>query len=132
MAEHRVGLVELFNAASDDVGTEAKFLRKLFLLLAIVRNELVQRWIDEADGHRESIHCFKYADEVAALERQELIQSFNSGFLVVGQNHFLDGALTLLALLGELEIGEEHVLGAAKADTFRPELACFAGVLRRV
>ena len=98
VAEHGVGFVELLDAARDDVGAEAEFLGELFLLLALVRNELVQRRIDEADGDRESIHRFEYADEVAALERQELVQSFNAGFLVVGQDHFLDGALALLAL----------------------------------
>ena len=34
--------------------------------------------------------------------------------------------------LRELEVGEEHVLGAAQADAFGAEFAGFAGVLRRV
>src|SRR5882724_5952064 len=100
VAKHGVRLVELFYATRNDVGIKPEFFRQLFLFLALVRHELVQRWIDEADGYRESVHRFEYADEVAALERQKLIQSFNSGFRVVSQDHFLDGSLALLPFLG--------------------------------
>ena len=132
VAEHGVGFVELLDAARDDFGAEAEFLGELFLLLALVRDELVQRRIDEADGDRESIHRLEDADEVAALERQKLVQSFNSSFPAVGEDHFLNGALAFLALLREFEVGEEHVLGAAEADAFGAEFAGLAGILRRV
>ena len=73
MTEHRVRFVKLLDTAGDDIGTEAEFLRELFLLLSFVRNEFVKRWIDESDGYRETIHGFEDADEVATLEWQKLI-----------------------------------------------------------
>ena len=51
---------------------------------------------------------------------------------VVGEDHFLNGVLAFDALLGVLEILEEHVLGAAEADAFGAHFAGLAGVLRRV
>src|SRR5271156_372710 len=109
-----------------------KFLAELFLLGALVGNEFMQRRIDQADGDRESVHGFEDADEVATLERKQLVQRLDASLPIVRQDHLLNGTLALVTLFGMLEIGEEHVLGAAQPDALGTEFASFARILRRV
>ena len=73
VAEHWVGFMKLLDSASHDVRADAKLLRQFLLLLALVRHELMQRWIDQSDGYRKAVHGLEDSDEVAALERQKLI-----------------------------------------------------------
>ena len=115
-------------ASADD----ADFLRQLRLLGRIVRHKFVQRRIDQADGDRQAVHGLEDSDEVAPLERQKLVESLAARLRRVRQDHFLNGLLALGALLRLLEILEEHVLGAAKADAFGAHFASSARILRRI
>src|SRR5690348_13553091 len=132
MPEHRVGFVELLDAARHNVDANTQFVRQFLLLLTIMRNELMKRRINQANRYRKSVHGLENADEVATLERKKLVQSLHAGLSVVRKNHFLDGALPLVALFRKLEVREEHVLRAAQANALGTEFASFARVLGSV
>src|SRR6267143_2096852 len=132
VSQHGVGFVQLLDAPGDFVDVDLQVAGQLFLFGAIMRNEFMKRRVNQANGDWESIHGFEDADEVAALEWRKLIQCPDASVLLVRQDHFLDGALTLVASFRLLEVGEEHVLGAAEADAFGAELDGFTGILRGV
>jgi len=80
MAEHRVGLSELLHAGDDPL--EPRLLLRVdpqrfeatpgldqLLVLLGIRQELVQRWVEQADRDREPVHGAEDAHEVVALER---------------------------------------------------------------
>ena len=50
----------------------------------------------------------------------------------IREDHFLNRVLALDAFLGMLEILEEHVLGAAKADALGAHFSRYAGIARRI
>ncbi len=93
--------------------------RHLGDLLVGVRQELVQRRIEQADGDGQAAHDREQLDEVAALDRQELGQRRAAALLVVGEDHLAHGD-DALAL-------EEHVLGAAEPDALRAEARARSG-----
>ena len=124
--------MQLLHAAHHDLDIDLQITRQLFLLGTLVRDELVQRRVNQSDGDREAIHGFEDADEIAALERKQFVQGLDASLPVVGEDHFLDGALALVAPLRLLEIGEEHVFRAAEANALCPELDGLASVLRSV
>ena len=84
----------------------------------------MQRRIEQADGHRHSGQLAKDAFEIALLKRENLVECLAPALLIPGQNHFPHAQNPLL--------GEEHVLGAAEADSVRTEEARHARVLRRI
>src|SRR5208282_363553 len=92
-------------------------------------NELVERRVHQADNDGKAIHGAEDADEIAALEWEEPCERFLTLLRVVGDDHFLNGALALDALFRLLKILEEHVLGANEADAFRTHFAGLARVL---
>ena len=51
------------------------------------RQELVQRRIQRANRHRQSVHRLEDAGEVLPLQRQQLVQCFPAILLVVRENH---------------------------------------------
>ena len=89
-----------------------------------MRQELVQRRIEQPDRDRQPLHGLEQLDEIAALHRQELVERFAPRFLVVGEDH--------LAHRLDARLVKEHVLGAAEADAFGAELDRDAGVRRRI
>src|SRR5262249_25140249 len=107
-----------------------QFLGKLLLFVAVVWNKLMERWVDQPDGHWKSVHCLENADEVAALKREKLVARFHPRFVILGEDPFLDRPLTKLYLLWMLEVRQEPVLGAAEPNAFCPEFASLARVLR--
>ncbi len=78
-----------------------------------MRQELVQRRVQEPDRDRQAVHRLEDADEVLLLKRLELGQGGLAAGLVVGQDHLAHGDDALVA--------EEHVLGAAQADPLGAE-----------
>ena len=116
MAEHRVELVQLLDprqqllALGDGVRVAAGRLepRDLHHQLLALRQELVQRRVDGADGDRLAVHRLEDAVEILALQRQQLVERRAAIGLVVGEDHPLHDRDAALA--------EEHVLGAAQAD----------------
>src|SRR2546422_594346 len=95
---------EFDHGTNEVVQLDAEFLRELFLFLPFVGDELVEWRIDQANGDREAVHGLEDTDEVAALEREQAIESLDASFFIVGKDHFLNGALALVALLREFEI----------------------------
>src|SRR6267142_86129 len=132
MAKHGVGFMQLLDTPGYFPDVDLQITGQLFLFDTIVRDEFMKRWVDQANGDRKTVHGFEDADEVASLEREQLVQCLDAGVFFVGQNHFLDGALPLMASFWLFEVREEHMLGAAEADAFRAKLDGFTGVLRRV
>src|SRR5882757_10101428 len=92
----------------------------------------MQRRINQADGDWKAVHCLEDADEVAALERKQLVKSLDARLPAVGEDHLLDGPLTLVAAFRLLEIRKEHVLRTTEPDALRSKLDSFACVLRSV
>ena len=74
----------------------------------VVRQEFVQRRIEEANRRREALERLEDADEILALIRQELGERGFAVFGVVGEDHLAHGV--------DAVAFEEHVLGAAEAD----------------
>ena len=83
-------------------------------LLRLVRQELVQRRIEQADRHRQAGHDLEQRLEVGALHRQDLGERAPAAGLVVGADHLAHGE--------DAARLEEHVLGAAQADALGAEV----------
>ena len=132
VAEHRVELVQLLDAVQQGllrgqlggVAARGLELRDLDHQVFALRQELVQRRIDRADGDRLAVHGLEHAVEVAALQRQQLGQRGPAVLLVVGEDH----ALHLL----DAALAEEHVLGAAQPDAAGAERVRQLGLVRLV
>ena len=127
MAEHRVELVEFCDAFLHVLDRLARPLRQLLSQLGIgfevrVREELVERRVDQTDRDRLAVHCLEQAGEVLPLERKQLGQGLFAVLEVVGDDHLADF----------IEVIEEHVLGAAEADAFRSERDGLFGLVRKV
>ena len=88
-----------------------------------VGQELVQRRVDQPDGHRQAVHRVEDLHEVAALQRLERVQRGLPARLVLGQDEPLDELAAL---------AEEHVLGADQADPAGAEPAGPRAVLAGV
>jgi hypothetical protein len=71
-----------------------------------VRQEFVQRWIEQADRHRQAAHDLEQGNEIGALHRQELGKRSAARPVVVGKNHLAHSANALFV--------EERVLGTAE------------------
>ena len=89
-----------------------------------LREELVERRIDRADGHRRSPHRLEDAVEVLALQRQQLVERLAAIALVVGEDHPLHDR--------DASFAEEHVLGTAQPDAPRAERVGDLRLIRQV
>ena len=90
----------------------------------LVREELVQRRVEEADGGREALEGLEDAGEVALLVGQQLGEGGFAVFDVVGEDHLAHGV--------DAVAFEEHVLGAGEADAGGAERDGVLGLLRGV
>ena len=88
-----------------------------------MRQELVQRRVEQADGDGQAVHRLEDADEVRLLERLELGER-----RLAGRPRRRRGSSSRMAAMRSL--AEEHVLGAAEADPLGAELAGLGGVRR--
>ena len=125
-AEHRVELVQFVHALRDlsrrgcPASRRGRSARR-----AVVRQEFVQRRVEETDGGREALQRLEDADEVVASGKAAAwpapcCRSFHG----VGENH--------LAHRVDAVAFEEHVLGAAEADADGAEGDGVGGLLGRV
>ena len=89
-----------------------------------MRNELVQRRVEQTDVHRQAVHSVQDTFEVGFLVRQQLSQRFLATLAVLGENH--------LTHRKNLLVVEEHVLGTGQTDTLSAELTSYASVVRSV
>ena len=109
---------------SDDVLAALLAERDLDGQTDLVRQELVQRRVQEPHRHRKTAHGAEDADEVLALEReQDVVRGLLLG-LGLREDHLLHGLDALRA--------QEHVLGAAQTDALGAALARVRRLVGRV
>ena len=123
-AEHRVELVELLDPLVDLLRRDAELLAEGGLLLRRVRQEFVQRRIEEADRRRKPAERAEDSGEVVALVREQLREGGLPRLERFGEDH-LAHRVDPFAL-------EEHVLGPAQPDARRAERDGVLRLLRRV
>ena len=99
-------------------------LGELVAQLFGIRQKLSAAGIEQANRDRQAGHLAKDADEIATLQRQQLLERFLARADAFRKNH--------LAHRGEPLIAKEHVLGATKPDAFRAKLSRGLRVERRV
>ena len=92
--------------------------------LIAMRQELMQRRIEQADGHGKPRHDLEQLDEVLALRRQQLGERLAAPLLILGEDHLAHGEDAALL--------EEHMLGAAKPDALGAEGERLARIGRRI
>ena len=84
-----------------------------------VRQELVQRRIEQADGHRQPRHDLEQLDEILRAASGSILASARAAAAsLLGEDHLAHGE-DAVAL-------EEHMLGAAQPDAFGAEGARLA------
>ena len=120
VAEHRVHFVERIDARLDFVVADIHLRCHFALALLVLRNEFVQRRVEQADGDGIAVHHLEERFEVAALHRQQLGERHAAAGFVIGENHLAHGLDT--------GIFEKHVFRAAETDTLRTERECRPGV----
>ena len=108
VTEHGVHFMQGFHAVCHLLSADAKFIGECSLLLSGLWKELMQRWVQQADGGRQTFELFKDAGKVFPLIRQEFAKGCFSIFFVVGKDHLAHG-VDAVAL-------KEHVFGAGEAD----------------
>src|SRR6185369_8619719 len=86
--------------------------------------KLMQRRIEKTNRDRKSGHLAKDADEIAALERQQLLKCFFARADALRENHLAHSCETLIA--------EEHMLRATEPDSFRAKPTRRLRVKRRI
>ncbi len=95
-----------------------------FHLLVVVRQELVQRRVEEADDDRVPLHDLEELVEVGLLHRQQACEVAPALLHRAGDDHLAEDV--------DAAVGEEHVLGAHQPDAARPEAAREGRVARSV
>ena len=124
MTQHRVMLAKRFHTFLDLLNGHAHSLSHFLLTFQIVRNELMQRRIEQTNGNRTSGHSLEDTLKVLFLIRKDLRQRFLTTFSVLGQDH-LTHSFDLLTF-------EEHMLRTAKANTNGTEATSDRSVVRRI
>ncbi|MPL94795.1 hypothetical protein SDC9_40953 [bioreactor metagenome] len=123
-AEHRVEFRKRLAAPRDLAQRPVERLSQLAHPLAVVRQELMQRRVEEPDADRLARHDVEERDEVGALHRQQTLERDAPVVRRVGKDHLPHQRQAILV--------EEHVLGAGKADALGLEHARGAGILGSV
>ena len=111
--EHRIELVQFGDAALDVLHGDAELLREIELLLLRLREEFVQRRVEQADRRGKPLERAEDAREVAPLIRQQLVHRRAARGFVRRENHLADRV--------DAVAREEHVLRARQPDALRPE-----------
>ena len=122
--EHGVGLPERFHLLAHRLGADGQDLGQRGDVGAGLGQELVQRRVQQPDGHGQLVHDAQDRLEVPLLHGQQLVQGLAPSHLVVGQDHLPDRVDALFL--------KEHVLGAAQADALGAKVAADARLLRQV
>ena len=82
----------------------------------------MQRRVEQANRHGQTIHDAENFDKIAPLHGQQLGERGLARFAGFGHNHFAHG--------GDAVGLEKHMLRAAEANTFSAEIARSLGVMR--
>src|ERR1700683_4008181 len=112
MPEHWICFVQLFPPRGHSLRRDADPSCQLSLLRSIVRNEFVERRIDQANRYRKAVHRLEYAYKITPLKRQQLVERLAASLRCIRQNHFLNRLLPFSAPLGMLEILKKHMFRA--------------------
>jgi hypothetical protein len=72
MAEHRIELLEAVADVAETLGIGADDVGELADLLVVLRQEFVQRGIEQTNRHGLAGHLAQDADEIATLHRSDL------------------------------------------------------------
>ena len=120
VAHHGVELMETGDDGLDVLHALAHILGHEGDVLLLGGDELVERGVQETDGHGAALQGLVHGLEVALLHGLQLGQSLLALFHGVGADHLPDG--------GDAVLLKEHVLGAAQADALRAELHRLSGV----
>ena len=105
VAKHGIKLVQLFHAPLHLLGTHAHLRSQFVLLYGFVRDKLMQRRVQQSDGHRQTVHDIENRREVFLLDRQQAIERPLAARFVRRQDHFAEDANAVAF--------KKHVLGAA-------------------
>ena len=124
MPEHWVLLAETVQPGVQRGRLHVQRRGQLSDLLVIVRQEFVERRIEQTDRDRQARHDLEQLNEVLALHRQDLRERRASAAFVRGDDHF--------AHRHDAGRVKEHVLCAAKPNAFRSELPGLGGIVRRI
>ena len=127
-AEHRVGLdhaVDTTQAGAQDgklflAGASGFLLGDGDLKLARIIQELMKRRIEQANDHIATGHGLKHRQEVLGLNLEQVGQGLLLHGLIVRKDKALDDVLA---------IAQEHVLGAAQANSLGAKLECECSIL---
>jgi len=122
VTHHRVELMQGGDDVLDLGNALAHILGEQLNVGLLGGDELVQRGIEEADGHRTALERDIHGLKVALLHRLELGERLLTLLERVGANHLADGGDTVSL--------EEHMLGAAEADALGAELDRLRGIVR--
>ena len=114
--------MQLSGAAAQLLGRDAHGGGHFGDLLVCLRQELVQRRVEQTDRDGKAVHDLEQLGKIAALIGQQFGERLAAALLVLGQDH-----LTHRDDPGRVE---EHVLGPAEADPLGAEFARGAGILR--
>ncbi len=121
MTEHWVVLCQRIHTLLDFLYAYAHFLSHGLLTCQIVRYELVERWVEQADVHVATIHSLEDAVEVSLLIWEELGKCFFTTLHRICQNH--------LAHRNNLLIIKEHVLCTCQSDTLGTECTSYLSIM---
>ena len=91
MPEHRIELMQLMDALRDLLRRHAELRREIAPGRIVLRQELVQRRVEQPDGGRASLERLEDADEVLLLVRQQLVDRLLARLEAAGQDHLADG-----------------------------------------
>ena len=75
----------------------------------------MQRRIEQTNAYGAPLHDLEEVDEILTLDRQQTLQSGFAIIAFIRKNHLAHGGQTILF--------KEHMLGAAKPDPLRLEIA---------
>ena len=116
MAKHGIELVKRVDPAAQEGRLQIHRPCHLGNLLLRLRQEFVERRVEQADRHRQAMHDREELREVRSLHRQESIKGLATARFILGKDH-LAHHLDAVAL-------EEHMFGPAQTDSLRAERAC--------
>ena len=115
VTHHRVNLVEGLAALLDFLRSYAEFLGELCLLLICVRNELVERRVEETEYNRLAVHNLECTLYRCLDERLKLCEGCLPFLVCIAENHlaeFCERSLGILSVEHVLETEEADALGA--------------------
>ena len=121
VTHHGVELVQGGDDALQVLHGDVHFLGQSLDVVGLGGQELMERRIQQADGHRATLHGLVDGLEVTLLHGLELLERLLALLQGLGNDHLADG--------GDAVGIKEHVLGTAQANALGAEVHSLLGVL---